>query len=157
MASSSEVNSLEDKDRGQAEAEKDPSVEAAAVSRLCAAGLLGRLQPDLEGLNKRLERLSARQMDVGDRVAAEEEKFSRAEEQFRLREMVERTRRYGAKVREIKKEMTALRERSGRLTARAVALMEAKQREAMDREQRRIREEEIEEELVAKPIQKKKP
>ncbi len=121
---------------------------------LCSRGLVQRLQPTVEGLNRRMDQLVARQLDLGDKVEGESEKFRRAEEEFRLREMVEETRRYRRKAEDLKAEMARLEERSGRLTQRAVALMETKQREAMDREQRRTREAEREEELVAKPAEK---
>ncbi len=90
MADKAKADSLKES-TGESEIEpKKPQEDSAAVE-LCTAGLLDRLKPTLDGFGDKLTQVGGRQMDLADKVAAERERFTKAEES-KLIEMVEKTR-----------------------------------------------------------------
>jgi len=71
-----------------------------------------------------------------------------------LGEMIGHTGRYRLKVTRLQETMTSLTERSERLRKRAAKLQDQKQKEALRRENKRVRDIERENELTAKPAKK---
>jgi hypothetical protein len=130
------------------------AVPNAAVSK-CTTGLMSRLEPTLKHVDARLKAVNERQADLAEKVEAENDKFSKSEEQFQIEEMIAKTKAYLEKLVSLQKEMGAAGERAAAMRARAMKMQEAKQKEALKREQKRQKDAERDEQLVAKPAQKK--
>jgi hypothetical protein len=75
-------------------------------------------------------------------------------EEYKLQEMIQKTRQYHQKLTNLQKEMLTLSDRSNNMKSRALKLQEAKQKEALQRELKRQDDFDREEALVAKPVSK---
>lgn len=117
----------------------------------CTRGLLDQFQPQADKIREKLTSLTEKQLDLSDKVSAQGEKFEKTEQEFNLKDMLKKTRAYHGKLSDLKREMGELSERSSQMKVRALKLQEAKQKEALKRENKRQRELEREEMLVAKP------
>lgn len=99
--------------------------------------------------------INNRQTVICDKLIGENEKFEKVAEEYKLSEMVGKTRQYQEKLQNLQKEMSALSERSASMKARAMKLQEAKHKEALKRELKRQQELEREEALIARPATSK--
>ena len=97
-----------------------------------------------------MSELCEKQTELCDRISLENEKLSGAQASVRLDEMTSQTQAYLDKLKSLKSEMSRLSERSTQMKERALRLQEAKQRQALEREQERQTQLEKEELLVAK-------
>ena len=84
---------------------------AAAINQ-CTSGLISRLEPTVKRFDAKLKVANERQSELAERIEAENEKFSKSEEQFPMEEMIGKTKRYHDKLASLRKEMTTLAERS---------------------------------------------
>ena len=98
-----------------------------------------------------LEVINNRQIHIQDKLAGENEKFDKVAEEYKIDDMISRTRAYQNKLNYLQKEMLCLSEKSTSMKIRAMKLQEAKQKEALKRELKKQEEAEREELLVAKP------
>ena len=103
-------------------------------------------------LGSSLEKLNSKQEVLAVRVHQEGEKLREERARHKVEQMVSITNIYRAKLVKIREEMQALTERSGRLRLRAARLQDEKQRESMERENRREKERLRERELIARPV-----
>lgn len=103
----------------------------------------------LKGPNGQMAALSERQTELADAVSFENDKLTGAT--TGLQPMIDKTALYLEKLRNINKEMQRLSEKSDSMKVRALKLQEAKQNEALMREQRLQQEKEREDMLTAKP------
>lgn len=71
-------------------------------------------------------------------------------EEYKISDMIQKTKQYQQKLSGLQKEMVTLSERSANMKTRAMRLQEAKQKEALRREQKRQQAAEREEALVGK-------
>jgi len=136
------------------------SSDATNAISLAAHGLLTSLssssKPHPEGSSSsilakvRLSELCEKQTELCDRISLENEKLSGAHASVRLDEMTSQTQAYLEKLKSLKSEMSHLSERSTQMRERALRLQEAKQRQALEREQERQTQLEKEELLVAR-------
>ena len=126
-------------------------MDSAAV-QLCSQGLVqGVVQPTLDPIGTQLQKINDKQIELADKVAAENEKYARSEEEFQLDAILDRTRKYHLKLNNLGKEMWILTQRSQTMRQRAAKLHEAKQKEALQREHKRQLDLERENALVAQP------
>lgn len=100
-----------------------------------------------------MEVINNRQVQIQDKLGGESEKFEKVTHEYKIHEMIQKTRNYQMKLVNLQKEMVSLSERSASMTSRALKLQEAKQKEALKRELKRQEQLEKEEALVAKPAQ----
>ena len=103
-------------------------------------------------LGSSLEKLNSKQEVLAVRVHQEGEKLREERARHKVEQMVSITNIYRAKLVKIREDMQALTERSGRLRLRAARLQDEKQRESMERENRREKERLRERELIARPV-----
>ena len=89
-------------------------------------------------------------------MSAENEKFTKSANQFRLQDLIDTTQFYHEKLVNLKREMATLSERSASMKQRGLRLQEAKQKEALRRELKRQKDQELEDHLVAKPVSSSK-
>ena len=116
----------------------------------CEVGLMESIRStSLQKVERSLNELSWRQTELADAVSLENDKLTGAT--TCLKPMVDKTALYLKKLTMIQKEMTHLTERSAQMKARALKLHEAKQTEALKREQVKELEKAKEEMLVAQP------
>ena len=99
--------------------------------------------------------INNRQTVLCDKLTGENEKFEKVTEEYKVSAMVSKTRHYQEKLQNLQKEMSTLSERSSSMKARAMKLQDAKQKEALKREQKRQQDLEREEALVARPAASK--
>ncbi len=95
--------------------------------------------------------INNKQTVIQDRLIGENEKFEKATEEYKLQNMIQKTRQYHQKLSGLQREMQALGDRSAQMKIRSLKLQEAKQKEALKRELKRQEEAEREEALVARP------
>ena len=101
-----------------------------------------------------MEVVNNRAISIQDKLIGENEKFEKVAEDYKIEEMIQKTRQYHQKLTNLQKEMVTLTDRSGNMKSRALKLQEAKQKEALRRELKRQDDFEREEALVAKPVSK---
>ena len=118
----------------------------------CTRGLLEQFVPQADKVREKLTSLTEKQLDLSDKVAAQGEKFDKTEQEYDLDQMLKKTRAYHGKLIDLRREMGELSQRSGQMKVRALRLQEAKQKEALKRENMRQKELEREEMLVARQI-----
>ena len=102
-------------------------------------------------LGSSLDKLNSKQEILAVRVHQEGEKLSEELAKHKVEQMISITNIYRNKLVKIKEDMESLTERSARLRVRAARLQDEKQRESMERENRREKERLREKELIAKP------
>ena len=131
------------------EEEVDPCSGAAVTAEeLCSQALvLGVIQPTLQSIKTQLEKVSEKQIELTDKVAAENEKYAKSEEEFQLEAILDRTRKYHDKLTGLQQEMWILTRRSQTMKLRSAKVQEAKQKEALKRQF----EQERENALIAQP------
>lgn len=98
--------------------------------------------------------INNRQTLLQDKLTGENEKFEKVNEEYKINEMIQKTRQYHSKLSNLQREMVVLTDRSASLKTRALKLQESKQKEALKRELKRQEELEKEEALVARPATK---
>ena len=98
-----------------------------------------------------MEVINNKQVTLQDKIIGENEKFEKVAEEYKIDEMIQKTRAYQAKLSQLQKEMSSLSDRSTGMKQRAMKLQECKQKEALKRELRKQEELEREEALVARP------
>ena len=126
-----------------------------SVNDALTRGLLTKFEEPLKDITEKVADLSVAQIDLADATAAEAEKYKRLPEgQVSLQEMIDETRKYHNKLEMAKRDMALISERSKEMRARAMRLQELKQKEALKREHKRLKEREREEMLLAKPARK---
>ncbi len=138
----------------EAEAQKQFRPRQEAIDK-CTGGLVEKFEGPVRGIEESMKVINNRQSQLVDKLTAENERFETVEEECKLDNMVQKTKLYRDKLASLQKEMVSLSERSAQMRNRAMKLQEAKQAEALKREQRRQNEQEREEALVAKPAFKK--
>ena len=104
-------------------------------------------------LGSSLDKLNSKQEVLAVRVHQEVETLTEELAKHKVEQMISVTNIYRNKLVKIKEDMQSLTERSGRLRVRAARLQDEKQRESMERENRREKERLREKELIAKPAQ----
>ena len=102
-------------------------------------------------LGSSLDKLNSKQEVLAVRVHQEVETLTEELAKHKVEQMMSITNIYRAKLVKIKEDMQSLTERSGRLRVRAARLQDEKQRESMERENRKEKERLREKELIAKP------
>ena len=98
--------------------------------------------------------MNNRAISIQDKLIGENEKFEKVAEDYKIEEMIQKTRQYHQKLTNLQKEMVTLTDRSSNMKSRALKLQEAKQKEALRRELKRQDDFEREEALVAKQVSK---
>ena len=104
-----------------------------------------------------MEVINNRQTSIQDKLIGENEKFEKAAEEYKLSDMIQKTRHYHQKLTNLQREMVLLTDRSSVMKLRALKLQEAKQKEALKRELRKQEDMEREEALVARPASRSQP
>ena len=125
--------------------------ERPGVSQ-CSEAVVDHYGVTFACLGSSLEKLNSKQEVLAVRVHQEGEKLREERARHKLEQMVSITNIYRAKLVKIREDMQALTERSGRLRLRAARLQDEKQRESMERENRREKERLRERELIARPV-----
>ncbi|XP_076356408.1 biogenesis of lysosomal organelles complex 1 subunit pallidin isoform X1 [Tachypleus tridentatus] len=129
------------------------ALKKEVVERL-SQGLLSLYLLDLQKVASDLTELSKNQNILIETIEQENTRFSEALSTYSLESVLIRTKHYQTKLINIKKEMTALYDRSAKLKKQALRLQEQKQKEALQREQLREEEVERERQLTAKVASK---
>ena len=124
--------------------------ERPGVSQ-CSEAVVDHYGVTFACLGSSLEKLNSKQEVLAVRVHQEGEKLREERARHKVEQMVSITNIYRAKLVKIREDMQALTERSGRLRLRAARLQDEKQRESMERENRREKDRLREKELIAKP------
>ena len=101
-----------------------------------------------------MEVINNKQISLQDKLTGENEKFEKVAEEYKLDDMIQKTRAYHVKLSQLQKEMSLLSDRSNGMKQRAMKLQELKQKEALKRELKRQEDLEREEAIVAKPVSK---
>jgi len=117
----------------------------------CTRGLVQKFESPVQGIDAALEVINNKQVTLQDKIIGENEKFEKVAEEYKIDEMIQKTRAYQAKLSQLQKEMSSLSDRSTGMKQRAMKLQECKQKEALKRELRKQEELEREEALVARP------
>ena len=125
--------------------------ERPGVSQ-CSEAVVDHYGVTFACLGSSLEKLNSKQEVLAVRVHQEGEKLREERARHKVEQMVSITNIYRAKLVKIREDMQALTERSGRLRLRAARLQDEKQRESMERENRREKERLRERELIARPV-----
>ena len=125
--------------------------ERPGVSQ-CSEAVVDHYGVTFACLGSSLEKLNSKQEVLAGRVHQEGEKLREERARHKVEQMVSITNIYRAKLVKIREDMQALTERSGRLRLRAARLQDEKQRESMERENRREKERLRERELIARPV-----
>ena len=102
-------------------------------------------------LGSSLDKLNSKQEVLAVRVHQEVETLTEELAKHKVEQMMSVTNIYRNKLVKIKEDMQSMTERAGRLRVRAARLQDEKQRESMERENRREKERLREKELIAKP------
>ena len=118
----------------------------------CSEAVLDHYGVTFTCLGSSLDKLNSKQEILAVRVHQEGEKLAEEQAKHKVDQMVSITNIYRAKLVKIREEMEALTERSGRLRLRAARLQDEKQRESMERENRREKDRLRERELIARPV-----
>ena len=117
----------------------------------CSEAVLDHYGVTFTCLGSSLDKLNSKQEILAVRVHQEGEKLAEEQAKHKVDQMVSITNIYRAKLVKIKEDMQSLTERSGRLRVRAARLQDEKQRESMERENRREKDRLRERELIARP------
>ena len=125
--------------------------ERPGVSQ-CSEAVVDHYGVTFACLGSSLEKLNSKQEVLAVRVHQEGEKLREERARHKVEQMLSITNIYRAKLVKIREDMQALTERSGRLRLRAARLQDEKQRESMERENRREKERLRERELIARPV-----
>ena len=120
----------------------------------CTNGLISKFEGPVQGIDSTLEVINNRQTAITDKLIGENEKFEKVAEDYKIEEMIHKTRQYHQKLTNLQREMVTMSDRSVNMKSRALKLQEAKQKEALKRELKRQDDFEREEALVAKPVAK---
>ena len=117
----------------------------------CSEALVDHYGVTFTCLGSSLDKLNSKQEVLAVRVHQEVETLTEELAKHKVEQMMSITNIYKNKLVKIKEDMQSLTERSGRLRVRAARLQDEKQRESMERENRREKERLREKELIAKP------
>ena len=117
----------------------------------CSEALVDHYGVTFTCLGSSLDKLNSKQEVLAVRVHQEVETLTEELAKHKVDQMMSITNIYRNKLVKIKEEMQSLTDRSGRLRVRAARLQAEKQRESMERENRREKERLREKELIAKP------
>ena len=117
----------------------------------CTKGLINKFESPVQGIDSTIEVINNRQSAITDKLIGENEKFEKVAEEYKIQEMIQKTKLYKQKLEGLKHEMQTMTERSSNMNVRAMRLQEAKQSEALKREAKRNQDREREESLVARP------
>ncbi|XP_056003203.1 biogenesis of lysosome-related organelles complex 1 subunit 6-like isoform X2 [Ostrea edulis] len=135
------------------EEEEKSSIDPAVVEKL-SLGLLEICLPSLQKSKSSLDDLLQNQQFLIETVQQENAKFTDCKDMEEIRQIMSQARRYQMKLLNLKKEMNALSDKSGKLKKRAVKLQQQKQKEDLQRVHQREREQEREKMLEAKVVKK---
>ena len=117
----------------------------------CSEALVDHYGVTFTCLGSSLDKLNSKQEVLAVRVHQEVETLTEELAMLKVDQMMSITNIYRNKLVKIKEEMQSLTDRSGRLRVRAARLQAEKQRESMERENRRERDRLRERELIARP------
>lgn len=117
----------------------------------CSQAVVDHYGVTFSCLGSSLDKLNTKQELLAVRVNQEGEKLNEERAKHKVEQMISVTNIYRSKLVKIKEDMQAVTERSGRLRQRAGRLQDEKQKESMERENRREAERLREKELIAKP------
>ena len=117
----------------------------------CTKGLINKFEGPVQGIDASLEVINNRQSAITDKLIGENEKFEKVAEEYKMQEMIQKTKLYKKKLEGLKHEMETMTERSSNMNVRAMRLQEAKQTEALKREAKLNQDREREENLIARP------
>ena len=117
----------------------------------CSEALVDHYGVTFTCLGSSLDKLNSKQEVLAVRVHQEVETLTEELAKHKVDQMMSITNIYRNKLVKIKEEMQSLTDRSGRLRVRAARLQAEKQRESMERENRRERDRLRERELIARP------
>ena len=117
----------------------------------CSEALVDHYGVTFTCLGSSLDKLNSKQEVLAVRVHQEVETLTEELAKHKVEQMMSITNIYRNKLVKIKEEMQSLTDRSGRLRVRAARLQAEKQRESMERENRRERDRLRERELIARP------
>merc|ERR1712156_597608 len=101
---------------------------------LCTKGLVDKIKSPVQGIDAALEVVDNRSVSIQDKLIGENEKFEKVAEEYKMQEMIQKTRQYHSKLTHLQREMVTLSDRSSQMKSRALKLQEAKQKEALKRE-----------------------
>ena len=117
----------------------------------CSEALVDHYGVTFTCLGSSMDKLNSKQEVLAVRVHQEVETLTEELAKHKVDQMMSITNIYRNKLVKIKEEMQSLTDRSGRLRVRAARLQAEKQRESMERENRRERDRLRERELIARP------
>ena len=117
----------------------------------CSEALVDHYGVTFTCLGSSLDKLNSKQEVLAVRVHQEVETLTEELAKHKVDQMMSITNIYRNKLVKIKEEMQSLTDRSGRLRVRAARLQAEKQRESMERENRRERDRLRERKLIARP------
>ncbi|XP_012289256.1 biogenesis of lysosome-related organelles complex 1 subunit 6-like [Orussus abietinus] len=130
--------------------EREIDIDFSKAAQDLAEGLLAVYSPPLEQIKKELHELTEKQETLLSQMRIENKKLQDTLDNVQLNELFSMIKIYQVKLTAIKKEMTAIHERTFRLKKRALRLQHIKQKEALSREQHREQEIRREQELIGK-------
>ncbi|XP_076234368.1 biogenesis of lysosomal organelles complex 1 subunit pallidin [Calliopsis andreniformis] len=137
----------------QAEDNSDKDeVNFSEAAKKLAEGFLNIYQLPLEQVQKELNEVTSKQEALLGQMQIENKKLQETFDNVKLNEMFQTIKLYQGKLTMMKKEMTAIHDRTFRLKKRALRLQQVKQKEALNREQQREQEIRREQELISKTV-----
>ena len=117
----------------------------------CSQAVVDHYGVTFSCLGSSLDKLNTKQELLAVRVNQEGEKLNEERAKHKVEQMISVTNIYRSKLVKIKEDMQAVTERSGRLRQRAGRLQDEKQKESMERENKKEAERLREKELIARP------
>merc|ERR1719397_1843798 len=129
------------------------TMEERPAVKQCSEAVVDHYGVTFTCLGSSLEKLNTKQEILAVRVSQGGEKLNDERAKHKVEQMISITNIYRNKLVKIREDMQSVTERSVRLRQRAGRLQDEKQRESMERENRKETERLREKELIAKPSQ----
>ncbi|XP_046580770.1 biogenesis of lysosome-related organelles complex 1 subunit 6-like [Haliotis rubra] len=143
------VETAEEEQEKRLEEDLEVTVDPEIVEKL-SSGFLQTFLPTLEKSKSSLEEVLSNQKILIDTVEQENSKFQECQSMEELTQTMLKARKYYNKLITIKKEMSNLHDKSGKLKKRAVKLQQQRQKEELQKAQQREKEHEKERMLAAR-------
>ncbi|XP_020900563.1 biogenesis of lysosome-related organelles complex 1 subunit 6 [Exaiptasia diaphana] len=147
-----EIKELE----GHSESMEQINEETQKAIEMLTSGIMTEFLPEMDDMKSRIKELTQNQGILIETIQQENTKFLESHEAKALREVVSQVQKYNNKLKKIHNDMGVINERIARLKRRAHKLKQHKEREEKIKQDARKREQEIEQELIAKPATKQK-
>lgn len=133
-----------------AESQSVESIVSAEAVKMLSTGLLSMYEPTLTQVRKELSELTTKQEGLIDRMRIENQKLLEVQEDAELKELFSTIQACQGKLVNVKKGMISIHERTAKLKKRVMRLRQAKEKEALIRQQQREQEIRREQELIGK-------